>query len=65
MLIHSYTSLRQLQTSGHKFRAISALVNAASPENIDKNAKLRATLGTMNIHQQSSPLSYHKYREIH
>ena len=32
---------------------------------MDRNAKLRATSGTMNIHQQSNPLSYHKYREIH
>ena len=32
---------------------------------MDRNAKLRATFGTMNIYQQSSPLSYHKYREIH
>ena len=31
---------------------------------MDRNAKLRATSGTTNIHQQSSPLSYHKYREI-
>ena len=32
---------------------------------MDGNAKLRATSRTTNIHQQSSPLSYHKYREIH
>ena len=32
---------------------------------MDRDAKLRATSGTTNIHQQSSPLSYHKYREIH
>ena len=32
---------------------------------MDRNAKLRATSGTTNIHQQSSPLSHHKYREIH
>ena len=32
---------------------------------MDRNAKLRTTLGTANIHQQSSPLNYHKYREIH
>ena len=32
---------------------------------MDRNAKLRTTSGTTNIHQQSSPLSYHKYREIH
>ena len=32
---------------------------------MDRNAKLRTTLGTTNIHQQSSPLNYHKYREIH
>ena len=32
---------------------------------MDRNAKLTAASGTTNIHQQSSPLSYHKYREIH
>ena len=32
---------------------------------MDRNAKLRTTSVTMNIHQHSSPLSYHKYREIH
>ena len=32
---------------------------------MDRSAKLRTTSGTTNIHQQSSPLSYHKYREIH
>ena len=32
---------------------------------MDRNAKLRATSWTMNIHQQSSPLSYHKQSEIH
>ena len=32
---------------------------------MDRNAKLRTTSGTTNIHQQSSPLSYHKYRELH
>ena len=26
----------------------------------DRNTKLRATLGTMNIHRQRSPLNYHK-----
>ena len=31
---------------------------------MDRNAKLRTTSGTMNIHQQSSPLSYHKYRSF-
>ena len=44
---------------------MSALISAASPEKMDGNAKLRATSLTMNIHQQSSPLSYHKYIEIH
>ena len=29
---------------------------------MDRNAKLSTTSGTTNIHQQSSPLSYHKYR---
>ena len=32
---------------------------------MDRNAKLRTTSGTTNIHQESSPHSYHKYREIH
>ena len=32
---------------------------------MDRNAKLRTTSGAMNIHQESSPLSYHKDREIH
>ena len=32
---------------------------------MDRYAKLRVTLGTTNILQQSSLLSYHKYREIH
>ena len=57
--------LRQLQTSDHRFRAISALISAASVKKMDRNAKLRVTSGTTNIHQQSFPLSYHKYREIH
>ena len=56
---------RQLQTSDHRFGAISALISAASPEKWIEMLKLRTTSGTMNIHQQSSPLSYHKYREIH
>ena len=57
--------LRQLQTSDHRFRAMSALISAGSPEKIDRNAKLRATLRTLNIHKQTSPLNYHKYRQIH
>ena len=57
--------LRQLQTSDHRFRAISALISATSPEKWIGMFKLRATSGTTNIHQQSSPLSYHKCREIH
>ena len=32
---------------------------------MDINAKLRVTSWTTNIHQQSSPLSYHKQSEIH
>ena len=56
---------RQLQTSDHRFRAISALISAGSPEKMDRNAKLRATSGTTNIHKQSSPLSYRKNRGIH
>ena len=51
------------KTSDHRFRAISALISAASPEKMDRYTKLRTTSGTMNIHQQSSPLSDHKYRE--
>ena len=48
--------------SDHRFRAISALVSAASPEKMDRYTKLGTTSGTMNIHQQSSPLGDHKYR---
>ena len=48
--------------SDHRFRAISALISAASPEKMDRYTKLRTTSGTMNIHQQSSPLGDHKYR---
>ena len=44
------------------FRAISALISAASPEKMDRYTKLRTTSGTMNIHQQSSPHVDHKYR---
>ena len=44
---------------------MSALISAASHDKMDRNAKIRATTRTMNINQQSSPLSYHKYREIH
>ena len=54
--------LRQLQTSDHRFRAISALISAASPEEMDRYTKLGTTSGTMNIHQQSSPLGDHRYR---
>ena len=32
---------------------------------MDRNAKLRTTSETTDIHQQSNPLSCHKYREIH
>ena len=32
---------RQLQTIDQGFRVISALINAASPEKMDRNAKLR------------------------
>ena len=42
--------------------AISALISAASPEKMDRHTKLKTTSGTMNIHQQSSPLGHHKYR---
>ena len=44
---------------------MSALISAASPEKLDRNAQLRETTGTMNIPQKSGPFSYHKYREIH
>ena len=54
--------VRQLQTSNHRFPAISALISAASPEIMDRYTKLRTTSGTMNIHEQSSPLVDHKYR---
>ena len=58
--------LRQLQTSDHKLRAVSALISAGSPEKkMDRNTELRATSGTMNVQQQSSPIGHHKYREIH
>ena len=42
--------------------AMSAFISAASPERMDRYTKLRTTSGTMNIHQQSSPLGDHKYR---
>ena len=41
---------------------MSALISAGSPEEMDRYTKLRTTSGTMNIHQQSSPLGDHKYR---
>ena len=53
--------LRQLQTSDHRFRAISALISEASPKKMDGYIELRITSGTLNIHQQSSPLGDHKY----
>ena len=53
------------QTLNHRFCAMSALISAASSEKLDRYTKLRASSGTMNIHQQSSPLSHHKYRQIH
>ena len=49
-----------LQSSDLRFRAISALISAASPEKTDRNTKR-----TTNIHQQSSPLSYGKYKADH
>ena len=52
--------LKQLQTSDHRFRGISALISATSPEKMDRYTKLRNTLGTMNIHQQRSPFDDHK-----
>ena len=57
--------MRQLQTSDHRFRAMSALISAASPEKMDRYTKLRTTSVTMNIHQQSSPLGDQKYRGDH
>ena len=47
-----------LKKESKGFRAMSALISAASPEKMDGNTKLRATSGTMNIHQQSSPLGH-------
>ena len=55
-------TVKQLKTSDHRFRAISARISAASLEKMDRYTKLRTTSGTMNIHQQSSPLRDHKYR---
>ena len=43
---------------------MSALISAASPEKMDRYTKLRTASGTMNIHQQSSPLGDHKYRGV-
>ena len=37
--------LRQLQTSDHRFRPMSAFISAAGPENVDRNTKVRATSG--------------------
>ena len=54
--------LRQLQTSEHRFRAISALISAASPEKMDRYTNLRTTSGTININYQSGPHGDHKYR---
>ena len=39
---------------------MSTLVSTASPEKMDRNTKLRATSGTINIHQQGSLLGWHK-----
>ena len=44
---------------------MSAHISAASPEKMDRKTKSRATSGTTNIHQQSSPLGHHKNMEIH
>ena len=38
---HQYELLRQLQTSDDRFRAMSALISAASPEKMDRNTKIR------------------------
>ena len=35
--------LRELQTSDHRFHAISALISAAGPFKMDRNAKSRTT----------------------
>ena len=53
---------RQLQTSDHRSRTLSALISAASPEKMDRYTKLRNTSASMNIHQQSGPLGDHQYR---
>ena len=39
---------------------MSALIAAASSEIMDRNAKLRATSGILNIQQQSRPLDDRK-----
>ena len=44
-----FSAERQLQTSDHRFRAISALISAASPEKMDRYTKLRTTSGTTII----------------
>ena len=54
--------LRPLQTSDHRFRAISEPISAASPEEMDRHTKFRTNSVTINIHQQSSPLGHQKYR---
>ena len=43
---------------------MSALVSAVLKK-MDRNTELRATSGTMNIHQKRSPLGCRKCREIH
>ena len=37
--------LRQLQTGDHRFRAISALISAASNEKMDRHTKVKNHLG--------------------
>ena len=56
---------RKLQTNDPRFRVISTPISATSVEKMDRYTKLRTTSGTMNMHQQSSPLGDHKYGEIH
>ena len=51
----------------HRFGAMSALISTVQLvlKEMDRNAKLRATSWTTNIHQQSSSLDHRKHMEIH
>ena len=54
-------TVKTLQPSDHRFRAISVHIIAATTEKLDRHIQLRTTSGTMNIHQQSRSLGRHKY----